>query len=180
VPSTTAPVLATPRLYLRPLRIADGEPFTKILHDPQVARMLPRRVRVEGGRAFIIRVIREQRSGTGYAFAIVPKALGRPIGQVRLIGWDRESRTAEIGVWIGRRWWEEGFGPEAIRAVCAFGFGKMHLHRIEALVLSANRRAVHALEKCGFQVEVLRREAVRLNRRWHDVIVLAALSGRVR
>jgi len=141
--------------------------------------MLPRRVRIEGGRAFVIRATREQRSGSGYAFAIVPKALGRPIGQVRLIDWDRESRKAEIGIWIGRHWWEEGFGPEAIRAVCAFGFGRMHLHRIEALVLSANRRAVRALEKCGFQVEGLRREAVRLNRRWQDVIVLAALSTRV-
>ena len=168
--------LTTPRLRLRRLRSSDGTPFAQILRDPFVARMLPRRVRTEGGRAFVTRVSREQRSGLGYAFAIVPKKLGRPIGQVRLLGWDRDDRSAEIGIWIGRRWWGDGFGPESIRAVCAFGFGTMRLHRIEALVLSGNRRAIGALEQCGFRVEGRRREAVRRNRAWHDVILLGALS----
>jgi ribosomal-protein-alanine N-acetyltransferase len=178
--SSTAPVLTTPRLNLRPLTTPDAEHFTRILRDPHVARMLPRRVRLEGGRAFVDRISQEQRSGAGFAFAIVPKALGYPIGQVRLIDWDQENRNAELGIWIGRHWWEEGFGPEAIRAVGASGFGKMRLHRIEALVLSENRRAARALEKCGFQLEGRRREVVRFNRGWRDVMVLAALRVRTR
>jgi [ribosomal protein S5]-alanine N-acetyltransferase len=173
-------MLSTARLNLRPLRTSDGGALAKILRDPRVGRTLPYRVRTEGGEAFVARVQQEQRAGTNFAFAIVPKGLAEPIGQVRLMDWNRRDRHAEIGLFIGRRWWGKGFGPEAIRAVCDFGFGSLGLHRVDAWVVEGNTRSVQALRKCGFQVEGLRREATRVNRRWYDVVLLGAVRRTAR
>jgi RimJ/RimL family protein N-acetyltransferase len=178
--SDPAPTLITPRLYLRPLRPADARPFATILRDPQVGRMLPRRVRREGGQSFVDRVLREQRAGSCYTFAIAPKGHRIAIGEVRLFRWNRDDRNAEIGIWIGRRWWGQGLGPEAIRAVCAFGFGTMRLHRIVAEALTENRRSIRALEGCGFRLEGRMRHAVLLNRRWCDLSILATLDPHAR
>ena len=44
----------------------------------------------------------------------------------------REDQRAELGYWIGRPYWGQGYCTEAVRAVLKFGFQQLGLNRIYA------------------------------------------------
>ena len=86
---------------------------------------------------------------------------GTHIGNCGLHRIDRRSRLATLGILIGdKRYWSQGYGTDAVKTLCAFGFVEVNLQRIELSVYSHNTRAQRCYEKCGFQVEGrLRRKA---------------------
>lgn len=142
--------------------------------------MLPPRVRKEGGRRFVSRVLGEVRRGRGPAFAIVPRDSSRAVGQIRFFDWHRSDRRAEIGYWLQRRHWGKGYGTEAVSLACAFGFGRMRLHRIVAKVVDGNRRSTRVLEHVGFRLEGRSRKSFRLGGHWVDELDFGLLSGELR
>jgi RimJ/RimL family protein N-acetyltransferase len=165
---------------IRPLTLADSHALSEILRDRRSTRFLPPRVRHEAGLQFVRRVLKEQRSGTGFSFAIVVKGENHVVGQVRLMDWSRAESRAEVGVWLKRKYWGKGFGTEAVRLACLFGFRSMRLHRVVAKVVSDNGGSAAMLRKLGFRQEgTLRREA-RVGRTWTDVWVYGLLRGELR
>lgn len=162
---------------VRPLRPTDGPTLDRFLKDKQVTRFLPARVRSETGLKFVERVLRDQRRGAGFAFAIVPKGSEEVVGQVRLFNWSTWERSAELGYWLGRAHWGKGYGTDAVRLVCHFGFQSMDLHRINAVVVAGNHQSEHALLKVGFQREGSSRKSGRLDDEWRDEWLYGMLEG---
>lgn len=165
------------RVTLRPLRTSDGPALDTILSDRVVTRYLPYRVRHETGPEFVARVLREQRRGEGFAYAVVRSGTTEPIGQIRLIDWSRHERSAELGYWLHRRWWGHGFATEAVRMLCRHGFATLGLHRITASVDVPNLTSIRVLEKAGFVREGTGRRAIRLRGRRVDVAEFGLLRG---
>jgi len=62
-------------------------------------------------------------------------------------------RKAEIGFWLLYEHWNKGIMTEAIPIVCNYGFDKLALHRIEALVETPNENSKKLLMKSDFQHE---------------------------
>jgi RimJ/RimL family protein N-acetyltransferase len=153
---------------IRPLRSSDAPALALILRDRLATRFLPPRVRRETGRQFVQRVLREQRRGNGRAFVVQISESRLPIGQIRLLNWSPMDREAEVGFWVRRKFWGRGLGTEALRLTCQYGFRKMSLHRIEALVVAGNVRSRRALERVGFRFEGRSRRSTRLGRQWVD------------
>jgi len=163
-------------IFLRPLSLSDAADLDTALRDRHVSRMLPTRVRREGGRRFVVRAIGEARQGRGPAFAVVPLGFPRAVGQVRFIDWSRSERRAEIGYWLRRTHWGKGYGTEAVRLACAYGFREMRLHRIEARVVAGNERSVRVLERSGFRLEGRARKAIPQSGRWVDELHFGLLG----
>ena len=163
------------RVKLRPLDSSDAHALNPILRDGRATRFLPAWVRRATGRQFVARVSGEQRRGEGVAFAIVPLGSEKAIGQVRLFHWSPADRVAELGFWIRRKHWGRGFGTEAVRLACRYGFRAMSLHRIEAVVLVGNEGSKRALEKVGFRTEGRSRRSHLLTGRWTDAWRLGLL-----
>jgi RimJ/RimL family protein N-acetyltransferase len=155
---------------LQPLRLRDAIALDPLLDDGHVTRMLPPRVRRESGEQFVRRALGEQQRGDGFAFVIRPSRSLEVIGQIRLMNWTKEDREAEVGYWIRRAQWGKGYGTDALRMICSFGFESVRLHRIVASVVDGNSRSVRALEHVGFRLEGRRRRAARIARRWIDVL----------
>lgn len=126
------------------------------------------RVRRETGSRFVHRVLTEQRRDGGAAFAIRLNDGEETIGQIRLLNWAPTEREAEVGFWIRRKFWGRGYGTEALRLACRYGFRAMRLHRIEAIVVVGNMGSRRVLEKAGFRVEGRNRQSARLADRWVD------------
>jgi RimJ/RimL family protein N-acetyltransferase len=82
-----------------------------------------------------------------------------PVGGCGLEGIEPAFRTATLGIWIGKPFWGRGFGTDATRTLCRFGFRYMNLHRIELNVFAWNVTAVRAYEKVGFRMEGTRRRS---------------------
>ena len=109
-----------------------------------------------------------------YQFAIETKAERRFIGKCGFTKINWKNRLGELAILIGDREYRgRGYGADAIRTLCAFGFQEMNLHKIKALVFDFNEPALRCYEKCGFVREgVLRQEMFREGK-YHDVISLA-------
>jgi RimJ/RimL family protein N-acetyltransferase len=113
-------------------------------------------------------------------FAIETLA-GKLIGGCALEGSHPENREAILGIAIGdRSYWDGGYGTDAMRVLCRFGFEMMNLHRIQLDVYAENLRAIHVYEKIGFQVEGRRRDALFKYGTYSDVIVMGLLAGELK
>jgi RimJ/RimL family protein N-acetyltransferase len=62
---------------------------------------------------------------------------------------------AEIGWILHREHWKQGYGTEIGKALLAFGFGELNLHRILAHCDAENRGSYRIMEKIGMRREGL-------------------------
>ena len=115
----------------------------------------------------------------GYAharFAIETIAESKLIGDIAVHVEEPESRCGWIAVTLGDPdYRDKGYGSDAVRTVCRFGFEMMNLRRIEVEVLGENERAIRTYEKVGFVHEGRRRQAVYTHGRYIDLIVMGLL-----
>jgi len=75
---------------------------------------------------------------------------------------DVERVSAEIGYWLGQRFWNRGIMSTAVRAVTEYGFEHFSLTRIYALPFVTNVASHRVLEKAGYVREgLLRRSAIK-------------------
>ena len=88
----------------------------------------------------------------GLRWGIVPLAApASMIGTVGLFSWrDEPEPAAELGYDLAPAWWGRGLMAEAIGAAVDFGFERMGLARVEAMVLVGNDRSCRTLERTGF------------------------------
>jgi RimJ/RimL family protein N-acetyltransferase len=66
---------------------------------------------------------------------------------------DIERVSAEIGYWLGQRYWGRGIVTEALTAVTAAAFQQFDLLRIFALPFADNPGSIRVLEKAGYALE---------------------------
>lgn len=72
------------------------------------------------------------------------------------------SRTAELGYYIGEKYWGRGYMTSAVRQLCEYVFENTDILRIFAAPFSTNVASCRVLEKAGFQFEgTLRHNAVK-------------------
>ena len=73
------------------------------------------------------------------------------------------DHQGELGYWLGRDYWSQGFCSEAVQRLVDFGFDDLGLNRIFAQHIAWNAASSRVLVKAGFQKEgVLRQHA----RKW--------------
>jgi len=143
-------MLETERLLLRHFVPEDADAVQRQISDYEVARMLgsvpwpyP-----EGGAAEWI----ERQRGRGTHFAIVPKEGGEPMGSVGLAP-DEENRRAEVGYWLGRTHWGQGYMTEAVAAIVDYGFRELGLNRIFGRAYTTNPASARVMAKAGMTHE---------------------------
>ncbi|KAL1883875.1 hypothetical protein VTK73DRAFT_7663 [Phialemonium thermophilum] len=74
---------------------------------------------------------------------------------------DVESRTMELGYWLGRGFRRRGIASEAVRSFSRWAFEAIpQLLRIETRVFGPNEASVRLLSRCGYVFEGSRRHAV--------------------
>lgn len=109
-------------------------------------------------------------------FAVV--ADGVLVGGVGLVpGQDVQRHSAELGYWIGRRYWGRGIASAAVHEMIAHAFGPLDYVRLHAGVFVHNPASVRVLEKTGFEREgVMRKWAVK-DGAYVDAYAYALLRG---
>jgi len=98
------------------------------------------------------------------------------VGGCGLEAIEARNRAAILGIWIGKPYWNRGYGTDAMRTLCRFGFRHMNLQRIELNVFSVNPRAVRVYERVGFKVEGTRRHSQFVGGRYVDSFVMGLLD----
>lgn len=160
-------------IKIRPLRTSDASSINDNIRDDEVTRWtmhLPHPFPRDGAGKFIRRSRYNWKKQKGYAFGIVSKNTGEVIGVVELMRLDWDNKNAELGYWLGKKYWGHGIMAEAIELVLRFGFEVLNLHRVYARLFAANPGSAAVLEKTGFTLEGSMREEQHRYGRWHDVL----------
>lgn len=110
---------------------------------------------------------------TNFAIAVDDELVGTVGLQ---LGEDVYRHSAEIGYWLGEACWGRGIATEAVRVLTEWGFSRIGLLRIHALVFEANPASIRVLEKAGFELEGRMRNAVVKSGRVMDQLLFARLA----
>jgi len=138
--------IRTQRLSLRPLEPADAASIRALAGDFDVARMtgmIPHPYSEPDALAWIDRA---GQGDEGVVFAVARD--GALIGCSGYMPMDAEH--AEVGYWIGKPFWGEGFATEAVRAVVAHAFDAHGFAYVKAGHFVDNARSQRVLGKLGF------------------------------
>ena len=140
---------------LRPVKDSDvTDEYVAWLNDPQVNQYLETRF-VEQTHADVRRYVRDQADAADAVFlAIVRRADGRHIGNLRIGAIDPHHRSATIALVIGDRGaWGQGLGSDAIGAATRYAFTALGLDKLTARCYATNLASIRAFEKAGWRHE---------------------------
>jgi RimJ/RimL family protein N-acetyltransferase len=114
-------------------------------------------------------------------FTIVARDTGAAIGLCGLDAPSPEHRHAELAMLVGDPAYRgRGYGTDATRTLCRFGFDRMNLVRIRLTVFPENVAARRAYERVGFVEEGVQRQAMWRRGAWHDLLHLAVFRDTLR
>ncbi len=109
----------------------------------------------DDGRAWLARAVDE----SDRAWAIEMDGLA--VGGVSLHpGSDVHRHSAELGYWIGRRFWARGIMSKVVARFAPEAMVAFRLHRLFAAVYANNPSSARVLEKAGFAREGVQKSAV--------------------
>lgn len=147
----TQPTLTTQRLILRPFVLDDAPDVQRLAGDRAIADTTERIPHPYGdgmAEAWIATHPQQFRERKECTFAVVMKHGQQLIGGVSLSLTMAHAR-GELGYWIGKPFWGQGYCTEAARAVVDYGFSGLGLHRIQARHLSRNSASGRVMAKLG-------------------------------
>lgn len=118
----------------------------------------------------------ENEIGNMFCFAIHRLSDDKVVGMIDLSGFNWTAGDAWVGIGIGEG--EDrgkGYGTEAMKLVVDYAFNELNLHRVSLSVFDYNPCAIRSYEKAGFILEGRKREVIRRNGRWYDILYMAVL-----
>lgn len=144
--------LETERLILREWTDADRATYAGFVADPEVRRFYPTLLTRQQSDEAIDRFIAFlKRDGYGL-LAVERKADGELIGDVGIIPVDMSIRgnpPVEIGWLLGRRYWGNGYAPEAAQAWIHYAFTTLGFAEIVAWTSVTNLPSQRVMQKLG-------------------------------
>ena len=159
---------------LRPVEESDLGSIHDLFNDPEVQRTLS--VNWPGPVADTRAWWEGTRRNPSTVPFVVETLPGELVGECSLEDVNAAARWAALGLWIGRPYWDRGYGTDAVRVLCRFAFREMNLQRVGLSVYDINPRGVRAYEKVGFKDEGRRRRGHFADGRFVDTIVMGLLA----
>jgi len=147
--------LETERLRLRPFEPRDWQAVLAYLSLPDVRRFVPEWPETEDQTREFVRV----QAAESRALAIETKVDRQLVGHIGFHPWFG-AQTYEIGWALAPEHQGQGYATEAGRAVLAYGFEALGLHRIIATCQPQNIPSVRVAEKLGMRREAHFRECM--------------------
>lgn len=115
--------------------------------------------------------------GVGYSFLIFRKSDGAMVGGISLTNVRRGvAMMGSVGYWAGRDFARQGHTLDAVRALSAFAFGRLGLHRLEAACVPENEPSKNLLLKAGFREEGFAPAYLKINGKWRDHLLFGLLA----
>jgi 8-oxo-dGTP diphosphatase len=152
--------LRTERLALRPLRVEDAAELHRLVNDWEVAKTLARvpfpypreladewiastRAQVAEGRAWHLAITGIEGAGTPEEKEVLVGCVGLTL--------DQTGKQAELGYWVGRRFWGHGVAPEAAGRIARWALANLGAEKLVASALVENPRSQAVLRRIGFR-----------------------------
>ncbi len=171
------PILRSQKFILRPFRKGDENSLIEHINNKKIARNtleIPYPYGQKDARFWIDHNLklarRKNRDEINFAVDIGGKVVGG-IGLNKIDG-----HKAEIGCWLGEKYWSRGIMTEAIKMVTRYAFDQLKLKRVYACVFPFNKASRRVMEKAGYKYEGRLRKHVLKNGRAMDDLLFAKVK----
>lgn len=167
------------QINLRKLKRSDAPSIYQNANDKLIAQYttLPRPYKLDDAYSFIRKTHQKLNKNKAFELGIELKETKEIIGMISIAKVDYDNKNAEIGYWLGKKYWRRKIMKEAIKLLLNFGFKKLKLIRIYAKVFHPNISSAKLLEKLDFQCEGRMRKMILKDGKWMDVLVYSILSS---
>lgn len=148
-------MLETKRLMLRPIELSDVERINFLVNDKEITSTtlrIPYPSSIDDTKNWIEDHRKNCEKGDQFVFGIILKDTNEIIGVISL-DINRQHENAELGYWIGKRYWRNGYCTEATEAIIKFGFQELKLHRIFGVSMKENVASGRVMQKIGMKYE---------------------------
>ncbi|MBI4322608.1 MAG: GNAT family N-acetyltransferase [Chloroflexi bacterium] len=164
------------KVLLRALERSDVERCHRWFNDPAVVEYLPATYPVSMAQEQAI--IERQTASSDDLYLAIEAENGQHIGSTGLHRINRRCLNAELRIAIGEKeYWGKGYGTDAVKALSAFGFDQMNLHKVYLYVFDFNLRGIACYRRCGFRQEGAWREHHYYGGKYCDVLTMGLLRA---
>ncbi len=166
------------RINLRKLRKTDANSIYENVNNKKIFEytLIPNPYKKNNAVDFVKISQKNIRIKKAFELGIELKESGKIIWMMSLLKFDEKNKNAEIGYWIGEKYWKQGITSEALKLILEFGFKKLKLERIYAKVMHPNKASAKLLEKNGFKYEGTMRHTLFRENKWLDDLVYSILK----
>jgi [ribosomal protein S5]-alanine N-acetyltransferase len=172
------PILDSGRLVLRPFRLSDASDVQRLAGDFAIAdatALIPHPYPDGAAQAWINTHEYEYLQGKMLALAVTLKETGELAGCVSIANENKSNSSGELGYWIGKDFWGQGYCTEAASVIINYGFEEMGLNRIQAEHFARNPASGRVMQKLGMKQEGYLRQAFVKWGRFEDKVLCAIL-----
>ncbi len=164
------PTLKGKNIVLRAFKNSDAGDLQENANNKKIARFtfVPYPYKLKDAKSFIKRTRKNYRQKKEHNFAITLKKTNKAIGSISLMKLDFKNKNAELGYWLGEKYWGKGYTTEAGKLILRHAFNNLKLKRIYAMTFLSNKTSSKVLEKLGFKKEGILRKNVFRNNKFHD------------
>ena len=159
-------------MILRPIEVHDAEALRELASDPEVFASTQNRPAdtLEEWRALLAAVVDRQ-------WVFTAEVDGEIAGSFSMLRMDGQyAHRAEIGGWLGRKFWGNGLATEAFCTLIAFGAAQ-GLERIEARGAEDNEAVCRAGERSGMRLESVAMRGIVRGSRTIDELLYVWIKG---
>lgn len=173
--------LESRRLIIEPFTWNDAYRITELANNKELASILglPHPYEMKIAQEWILAHPQLISEGTEFPLRIILKESHEIIGTITLRV-DKANNKGELGYWIGKTFWGNGFATEAVTQMISFGFIELGLNRIWASAISRNEYSKKVLEKVGLQKEGTLKQHRLLGNTYEDVDVYGLIKAEYR
>jgi ribosomal-protein-alanine N-acetyltransferase len=171
--------LNTERLIIRPLSESDAPDIYKNVKEYDIAKWainIPHPYPKDGAIKYIKQTKELMKKGLSYELAIQIESTKEVLGVISLMKVDRRHKNAELGYWVGKKFWNRGIATEAVSKVMEFGFQMLNLERIYAKCFHNNEASRKVMEKVGMKLEGKFRHEVFKENKFIDTLYYGILK----
>lgn len=131
---------------------------------------------IEDTQNFIEMAITQQQEQPrkSYEMAIIKKEENTLIGAIGIRLQDHNK--ADLGYWIDKRLWGNGYASEATNGLIKYGFEVLGLNKIYASADPHNQASLKVLEKCMMNIEGHLKSDLLIRGKYRDTILMAILK----
>lgn len=170
-------IIRSKKFTLRPFRKGDEASLMKNINNRAIARntlRIPYPYKLKDARWWINRNLKlnkqKRKSEINFAIEINEEVVGG-IGLDKIYG-----HCAEIGYWLGKKYWGRGIMTAAVKLVTKYGFEKLGLRRIYAFAFLFNKVSAAVLKNAGYKYEGKLRKHVQKDNKFLDDLLFAKVK----
>lgn len=153
---TGTKIIETERMILRRFEYTDNESMRKNWISNEKIQSLysePVYTTEEEVKELLDKYISSYEKDDYYRWAIIDKESKECIGQIAYFLVDNKNHFAEIEYCISEEFQCRGLATEATKAVIAYGFNEINLHKVQICTKTINAPSKRVIEKCGLTYE---------------------------